>query len=65
MAKLEVQMGEASAIPSAAVSRQDCGVAGIGEPARLNHISNTVLSIVKFGGLASPVLRVSQWDISL
>ena len=50
MAKPEGQMCEAPAIRSADVSRHDYGVAGFGEPARLNHISKTVLSIVKFGG---------------
>ena len=28
----------------------DCLVAGFGEPDKTSHISNTVLSIVKFGG---------------
>ena len=50
MAKPEGQMREAPAIHFAAVSRHDCGVAGFGEPAKLNHKSKTVLCIVKFGG---------------
>ena len=40
-----------------ALSCHNRGIADLGEPARLSHISKMVLSIVKFGG---PVLTVGR-----